>query len=82
MTLYKFISINVLNKWLFLSFMFCDGQHANFTFIPPLDTRHKLNVHKTFRRRAGNLLKVLSACNLRIVSWLLELMKKDDLTIY
>ena len=55
---------------------------CKFYFYPPLDTRHKLSVHKTFRRRAGSLLNVLSAFNLRIVSRGIELMKKDDLTIY
>ena len=33
-----------------------------------LDTRHKLNVHKTFRRRPGHLLNVLCTFNLCLVS--------------
>ena len=34
----------------------------------PVDTGHKLNVHKTFRRRPGRLLNVLCTLNLRPVS--------------
>ena len=34
----------------------------------PLDTGHKLNVHKTFRRRPGRLLNVLCKFKLRPVS--------------
>ena len=34
----------------------------------PVDTGHKLNVHKTFRRRPGRLLNVLFTFNLRHVS--------------
>ena len=34
----------------------------------PVDTRRKLNVHKTFRRRAGRFLNVLCTFNLRPVS--------------
>ena len=34
----------------------------------PVDTGRKLNVHKTFRRRPGHLLNVLSTFNLRPVS--------------
>ena len=34
----------------------------------PVETGRKLNVHKTFRRRPGRLLKVLCAFNLRPVS--------------
>ena len=34
----------------------------------PVDTGRKLNVHKTFRRRPGRLLKVLCTFNLRPVS--------------
>ena len=34
----------------------------------PVDTGHKLNVHKTFRRRPGRLLNVLCPFNLRPVS--------------
>ena len=34
----------------------------------PVDTGHKLNVHKTFRRCPGRLLKVLCTFNLRPVS--------------
>ena len=36
--------------------------------IIPLDTGHKLNVHKTFRRRPGRLLNVLCTFSLRPVS--------------
>ena len=34
----------------------------------PVDTGRKLNVYKTFRRRLGRLLNVLSTFNLRPVS--------------
>ena len=34
----------------------------------PVDTGRKLNVHKTFKRRPGRLLKVLCTFNLRPVS--------------
>ena len=34
----------------------------------PLDTGRKLNVHKTFRRRPGRLLKILCKFNLRLAS--------------
>ena len=34
----------------------------------PVDTGRKLNVHKTFRRRPGRLLKVLCTFSLRPVS--------------
>ena len=34
----------------------------------PVDTRRKLNVHKTFRRRPGRLLNVLCTFNLRPAS--------------
>ena len=34
----------------------------------PVDTGRKLNVHKTFRRRPGRLLKVSCTFNLRSVS--------------
>ena len=34
----------------------------------PVDTGHKLNVYKTFRRRPGRLLNVLCAFNLSPVS--------------
>ena len=33
----------------------------------PLDSRRKLNIHKTFRRRPGRLLNVLYTLNLRPV---------------
>ena len=36
--------------------------------IFPVDTGRKLNVHKTFRRRLGRLLKVLGTFSLRPVS--------------
>ena len=36
--------------------------------LDPVDTGHKLNVHKTFRRRPGRLLNVLCTFNLRRVS--------------
>ena len=36
----------------------------------PVDTRHKLNVHKTFRKRPGSLLNVL--CTFNYVLYLLE----------
>ena len=36
--------------------------------FPPVDTRRKLNVHKTFRRRPGRLLNVLCTFNVRPVS--------------
>ena len=35
--------------------------------IIPVDTGHKFNVHKTFRRRPGHLLNVLRTFNLRLV---------------
>ena len=34
----------------------------------PVDSGHKLNVHKTFRRRSGRLLNVLCTFSLRLVS--------------
>ena len=34
----------------------------------PVDTRRKLNVHKTLRRRPGRLLNVLCTFKLRLVS--------------
>ena len=34
----------------------------------PVDTRRKLNVHKTFKRHPGRLLNVLCTLNLRPVS--------------
>ena len=34
----------------------------------PVDTGHKLNIHKTFRRRSGRLLNVLCTFNLRPAS--------------
>ena len=34
----------------------------------PVDTGHKLNIHKTFRIRPGRLLNVLCTFNLRPVS--------------
>ena len=44
----------------------------NFIFCAvldyPVDTGHKLNVHKTFRRRPGRVLNVLCMFNLRPVS--------------
>ena len=36
--------------------------------INPAETGRKFNVHKTFRRRPGRLLKVLCTLNLRPVS--------------
>ena len=36
-------------------------------FMVSLDTRPKLNVHRTFRRRPGHLLNVLCTFNLRVV---------------
>ena len=41
-------------------FRFEDGYH-------PVDTRRKLNVHKTFRRCPGSLLNVLRTFNVRPV---------------
>ena len=41
--------------------------HSNPHYIP-VDTRRKLNVHKTFRRRPGRLLNVLCTFNLHPVS--------------
>ena len=41
--------------------------HNNLVHFP-VDTRRKLNVHKTFRRRRGRLLNVLCTFNLRYVS--------------
>ena len=40
----------------------------NNKHIVPVDTRRKLNVHKTFRRRPGRLLNVLCTFNLLPVS--------------
>ena len=40
----------------------------NNKYIVPIDTRRKLNVHKTFRRRPGRLLNVLCTFNLLPVS--------------
>ena len=40
---------------------FCDHNH-------PVDTGHKLNVHKTFRKRPGSLLNILCTFSLRPVS--------------
>ena len=34
----------------------------------PVDPRHKLNVHKAFRRRPVHLLNVLCTFNVRLVS--------------
>ena len=34
----------------------------------PLDTRRKLNAHKTFRRGPGRILNVLCTFNVRLVS--------------
>ena len=46
-----------------------------YTRVFPEDTRRKLNVHKTFRRRPGHLLNVLCTSNLRPVSTGFPLMK-------
>ena len=43
-------------------------QNKNLVEYIPEDTGRKLNVHKTFRRRLGRLLKVLCTLNLRPVS--------------
>ena len=41
---------------------------SSFESVLDLDTRRKLNVHKTFRRRPGRFLNVLRTFNLRPVS--------------
>ena len=41
---------------------------SNGTMNIPVDTGHKLNVHKLFRRRPGRLLNVLCTFSLRPVS--------------
>ena len=46
----------------------------------PVDTGHKLNVHKTFRRRAGRLLNVLCTFNLRPASTGLLVGEKNQLS--
>ena len=54
----------------------------------PVDTGRKLNVHKTFRRRPGRLLKVLCTSNLRAVYWgkhivlinIAEYLRKSDVS--
>ena len=47
----------------------CIFFNLDFTwYLILLDTGHKLNVHKTFRRRPGHLLNVLCTFNLRPVS--------------
>ena len=46
-------------------------KHASQRFkisLLPVDTRRKLNVHKTFRRRLERLLDVLCTFNVRPVS--------------
>ena len=45
--------------------------------LNPVDTGHKLNAHKMFRRRLGRLLNVLCTFNLRPVST-----EKSLMTIY
>ena len=42
--------------------------YVNPSYNTLVDTGGKLNVHKTFRRRPGRLLKVLCTFNLRPVS--------------
>ena len=48
--------------------------HSKKPELCPVDTGHKCNVHKTFRRRPGHLLNVLLTFNLRPVStgWFCE----------
>ena len=45
-----------------------EDEHLDMVKAAPVDTGHKLNVHKTFRRRPGRLLNVLYTFNLRPVS--------------
>ena len=55
------------------------GDMQKFTRFP-VDTRRKLNVHKTFRRRPGRLLNVLCTFNLRPVSTGLQRIRKIAFT--
>ena len=43
-------------------------EEKSIIYYYPVDTGHKLNLHKTLRRRPGRLLNVLSTFNLRPVS--------------
>ena len=64
-------SKNILNKVLhLLNEINFDIGAKPFNFLPsyPVDTRRKLNVHKTFRRRPGRLLNVLYTFNIRHMS--------------
>ena len=48
--------------------MFYENSFLKISQKSPVDTGRKLNVHKTFRRRARRLLNVLCTFNLRPVS--------------
>ena len=73
-TIYLVFSIASVITALLKSFQFaCSGLvtetlRETLTFAAPVDTGRKLNVHKTFRRRPGILLKVLCTLNFRPVS--------------
>ena len=43
-------------------------KYTNYRAYWPVDTGHKLNVHRTFRKRPGRLLNVLYTFNLRPLS--------------
>ena len=57
----QFVNIYfMINNYITMSAIFIDE-------TLPLDSRRKLNIHKTFRRRPGRLLNVLYTLNLRPV---------------
>ena len=63
--LYIYIYIYILCTHICILTM---GRYSETFSAFPIDTRRKLNVQKTFRRRPGCLLNVLCTFNLRPVS--------------
>ena len=69
MSLMRALSVGLFfSIWIFFHLTFTNRKWISSASRYPVDTDRKLNVHKTFRRRPGSLLKVLCTFNLRPVS--------------
>ena len=69
MTASKFISSAMLDcRQKYVRSQHQTIEYHSFKYYNPVDTRRKLKVHKTFRRRPGRLLNILSTLDLRPVS--------------
>ena len=49
------VCLTILGRYALKSYVFLEKVNGELTFIFPVDTGRKLNVHKTFKRPTGGL---------------------------